>query len=60
MFPPLCFVDEEKGTIDKETDERVREVLTKEEYEMIAQNNETEVNRVKVKFKIVEVLQNVF
>ncbi|MGL5315419.1 MAG: stage II sporulation protein R [Peptostreptococcaceae bacterium] len=60
MFPPLCFVDEEKGIIDKETDERLREVLTEEEYEMITQKDEDEVSRVKVKFKIVEVLQNVF
>lgn len=60
MFPPLCFVDEEKGIIDKETDERLREVLTEEEYEMITQKDENEVSRVKVKFKIVEVLQDVF
>lgn len=60
MFPPLCFVDEEKGIIDKDTDERLREVLTEEEYEMIIQKDENEVSRVKVKFKIVEVLQNVF
>ena len=37
MFPPLCFVDEQKGIIDKETDARLREVLTEEEYEMITQ-----------------------
>jgi len=59
MFPPLCFVDEQKGIIDKETDERLREVLTEEEYEMITQKNKTEVSKVKFKFKIVEILQNV-
>lgn len=60
MFPPLCFVDEQKGTIDKETDARLREVLTEEEYEMITQKSATEVNKVKFKFKIVEILQDIF
>lgn len=60
MFPPLCFVDEQKGIIDKETDARLREVLTEEEYEMIAQKNTNEVNKVKFKFKIVEILQSIF
>jgi len=59
MFPPLCFVDEQKGIIDKETDKRLREVLTEEEYEIITQKNKTEVSKVKFKFKIVEILQNV-
>jgi len=59
MFPPLCFVDEEKGLIDKDTDEKLREVLTEEEYELITQSNKKQVNRVQVKFKIVEVLQNI-
>ena len=36
MFPPLCFVDEKNGVIDKETDEKLREVLTEEEYKLIA------------------------
>jgi len=36
MFPPLCFVDETKGIIDKETDAKLREVLTEEEYEKIS------------------------
>ena len=59
MFPPLCFIDEEKGLIDKDTDEKLREVLTEEEYELITQSNKKQVNRVQVKFKIVEVLQNI-
>ena len=49
MFPPLCFVDEEKGIIDKDTDDKLREVLTEEEYNLIAQ----------IKFKIVEIVQNI-
>lgn len=60
MFPPLCFVDEQKGIIDKETDKRLREVLSEEEYEMITQKDQAEVSRVKVKFKVIEVLQDIF
>lgn len=59
MFPPLCFVDEEKGIIDKETDEKLREVLTEEEYELISQKTSNQINRVQVKFKIVEIIQNI-
>lgn len=59
MFPPLCFVDEEKGIIDKETDDKLREVLTEEEYELIAQKTNKQTNRVQVKFKIVEIVQNI-
>ena len=33
---------------------------TEEEYEMITQKNTTEVNKVKIKFKIVEILQDIF
>lgn len=60
MFPPLCFVDEESGVIDKATDKRLKEVLTKEEYELITQKDESQTNRVQVKFKIVEILDKFF
>jgi len=59
MFPPLCFVDETKGIIDKETDAKLREVLTEEEYELISQKTNKEVHRVQFKFKIVEIIQNI-
>ena len=59
MFPPLCFVDEEKAIIDKETDDKLREVLTEEEYELISQKTRKQVNRVQVKFKIVEIIQEI-
>lgn len=59
MFPPLCFVDEEKGIIDKDTDDKLREVLTEEEYELISQKTSKQMNRVQVKFKIVEIIQNI-
>ena len=59
MFPPLCFVDETKGIIDKETDAKLREVLTEEEYELISQKTNKDVNRVQFKFKIVEIIQDI-
>ena len=59
MFPPLCFVDEEKGIIDKDTDDKLREVLTEEEYNLIAQKTSNQTNRVQIKFKIAEIVQNI-
>ena len=59
MFPPLCFVDEQKGIIDKDTDDKLREVLTEEEYEIISQKTSKQMNRVQIKFKIAEIIQNI-
>lgn len=59
MFPPLCFVDEEKAIIDKETDYKLRKVLTEEEYELISQKTKKQSNRVQIKFKIVEIIQDI-
>lgn len=59
MFPPLCFVDE-KAYIDDKTDKKLREILSEEEYDLIASNNDNEITRVKVKFKMVEILNNIF
>lgn len=54
MFPPLCFVDVTSGVVPDESKEIVKENLSKEEFDLISKNS----NEVKVKFKIVEVLQN--
>lgn len=59
MFPPLCFVNEDNGVIDEETDKKLREVLSKEEYELIAQKDKKQSSKVKVKFKIVEILEQI-
>ena len=59
MFPPLCFVDEEKAIIDKETDYKLRKVLTEEEYDLISQKTKKQSNRVQIKFKIVEIIQDI-
>lgn len=59
MFPPLCFIDEENGVIDKATDEKLKEVLTEEEYNLIAHKTKEEVSRVEVKFKIAEIIDSI-
>lgn len=60
MFPPLCFVDEENGVIDKSTDDKLQSVLDEEEYKLITTKNKEEGNVVKFKFKIVEVVKDIF
>ncbi|WP_027703082.1 stage II sporulation protein R [Metaclostridioides mangenotii] len=59
MFPPLCFVDEENGVIDKETDEKLRSVLSDEEYKLITQKNRDSAGKTKMKFKIVEIMEKI-
>ena len=54
MFPPLCFVDVTSGVVPDESKEIMKENLSKEEFDLISKNS----NEVKVKFKIVEGLQN--
>lgn len=51
---PLCFVDVTSGVVPDESKEIMKENLSKEEFDLISKNS----NEVKVKFKIVEVLQN--
>lgn len=60
MFPPLCFVDEQNGVIDEKTDEKLKEILTPQEYDLIMAKNKTEVTNLKFKFKITEVFENLF
>lgn len=60
MFPPLCFVDEENGVIDKSTDEKLQSILDEDEYNLITTKNKKERRAVKFKFKIVEVVKNMF
>ena len=45
----IMLVDEQKGIIDKETDDKLREVLTEEEYELISQKTSKQVDRVQIK-----------
>lgn len=54
MFPPLCFVDVTSGIVPEESKAIMKDSMSEEEYELISENNRD----VKIKFKIVEVLQN--
>lgn len=54
MFPPLCFVDITSGIVPDESKEFIKENLSEEEYSLISENS----NNIKIKFKLVEVLQN--
>ncbi|KAJ48900.1 stage II sporulation protein R [Clostridium tetanomorphum] len=65
MFPPLCFVDITKGEVAyKETEEEMKSVLTENEYRFInnekKSNNKKVKNDIKIKFKIFEVINNIF
>lgn len=58
MFPPLCFVDENNGVIDKKTDEKLKKILTEEEYDLIAEDSIEKTKNVKLKFKVVEIIES--
>jgi len=54
MFPPLCFVDISSGIVPKESKKIMKENLSEEEYSLISENTDG----IQIKFKLVEVLQN--
>lgn len=54
MFPPLCFVDVTSGIVPEESKEIIKENLSEEEYSLISENTDG----IQIKFKLVEVLQN--
>lgn len=55
MFPPLCFIDVSSGIVPENSKEILESELSEEEYNFVT-SSKTE-NRIK--FKIVEVLQNI-
>ena len=54
MFPPLCFIDVSSGIVPDDSKEILESELTDEEYTLISEKE----NNTKIKFKIVELLQN--
>ena len=54
MFPPLCFIDVSSGIVPNESKEILESELTDEEYLLVT----GEESENKIKFKIVELLQN--
>ncbi|MBB2181351.1 stage II sporulation protein R [Lachnospiraceae bacterium MD1] len=53
MFPPLCFVDETYCIVDEKSGEKLKHVLTDEEYEALV----SQKPKVKVKLKLLEKLK---
>jgi len=58
LFPPLCFVDVTHGTVPDMVKDDLREVLTDEEYSIIASAEDGNDIPIKIKFKIVELFQD--
>ncbi len=54
MFPPLCFVDTTSGIVPENSKKLIQDNLSQEEYNLISKDTSS----VKVKFKIIELLQN--
>ncbi|BDR63188.1 stage II sporulation protein R [Clostridium tetani] len=59
MFPPLCFVDVTKGEVAYEETERVMKTYL-EEKEDIIEDDIIDNDKIEFKFKIVEVIKDIF
>jgi len=57
LFPPLCFIDLEHGLTNEQTKNELMSVLTEEEFKMIQTANSEERIPIKLKFKVVEILE---
>lgn len=57
MFPPLCFVDASTGVLPDESKLQLKSSLTEEEYKLALGNAKDTCTDIKIKFKIVELLQ---
>ncbi|MDP4181461.1 MAG: stage II sporulation protein R [Bacillota bacterium] len=56
LFPPLCFVDATHGTVPDDVKQKLKNSLSDEEYNIVTSSSSEDVP-VKVKFKLIEVLQ---
>lgn len=56
MFPPLCFVDETYCIVDETSQEKLKHLLTEDEYDILISKK----TPVKVKFKLLEALKEFF
>lgn len=54
MFPPLCFIDVSSGIVPDDSKAILESELSEEEYKLVTGSEK----ETKIKFKIVEVLQN--
>lgn len=61
MFPPLCFVDESKAEVEYEKTEKNLEEVKKEKILNIDdQSKGSNEKKIEYKFKVVEILKNLF
>ncbi|KXG76197.1 stage II sporulation protein R [Thermotalea metallivorans] len=58
LFPPLCFIDMEKGLTNEKTKQELMSVLTEEEFQMIRTASSEDKIPIKLKFKVVEILES--
>jgi stage II sporulation protein R len=56
MFPPLCFVDSKHGVAFARDQERVRQMLTEEEFEILMSSKNLDEVPVKLRFKLIELI----
>ncbi|QEK13695.1 stage II sporulation protein R [Crassaminicella thermophila] len=57
LFPPLCFIDINNGLTDERTKQEMMNVLTEEEFKMIQTARSSNEMPIKLKFKVVEILE---
>lgn len=58
LFPPLCFVDATHGTVPDKVKQDLKSVLTDDEYEIITSADNDKDIPIKIRFKIVDFLQD--
>lgn len=60
LFPPLCFVNSSSATVPDDSKKTLKENISSEGYEIISEGNNSENNSsdIKIKFKIIEFLNN--
>lgn len=56
MFPPLCFVDETYSVVDEESEEKLKHLLTEEEFDELKNSKVP----IKIKFKLLETIKKLF
>jgi stage II sporulation protein R len=58
LFPPLCFIDMKNGLTDEKTKNELMNVLTEEEFKMISTASSEDRLPIKLKFKVVEIIEH--
>ena len=59
LFPPLCFVNSSTGIVPEDSKNVLKENINSESYEIITEgNNSKNTSNIKIKFKIIEFLNN--